>query len=167
MDVENVTIPCPCKGTPHPDGDTVGLLPKLGLRGGVSVQTAIYAALQGGPIAATEMTGILAEAYVLNGVATWSLVDPLGQPLEVNRENIVAYLLSDFNVSAAVADKCDELYMQPVVSPLALVASTSSPNGSTSAPTSVPNGHTPKRPKRSKRSSTSTTTTGVTATTTG
>lgn len=169
METVQVQIPCPCVGTPHPDGDTVGLRPKLGLREGVAVQTALLAVpgIREGKADTAETTGILSEAYVLAGVCEWTLVDPLGAALPVTRQNVVDRLLSDFAAAGPVADKADELYMAAVVLPLVREAESLSRNGQTGGGTSAPNGHRPKRPKRSRPSSTSTTGTGVTVTTTG
>ena len=76
---------CRCPGTPHPDGDTVYLRPKLGLAAGIAVQ----AAGRGGQAEAAwtrpSITGLLAESYLLVGVAGLepcrrSTASPAGHP---------------------------------------------------------------------------------------
>lgn len=142
------------------DEDTVYLRPRLGLAAGIAVQKLIVDANTADtPVSAAELTGVLAEAYLLHGVAAWSFPDP------VNPVTIHARLLSDFEVGAPVAEKADELYMQSVLAPLLKKASNSlratSSNGSTSA-----RGNGAQRAKKpSKRSSTTTTPTGVIETT--
>lgn len=154
MTVE-VRVACPCPGTPHPDGDTVGLREKLGLAAGIALQKLIIEANQSRPDAA-EITGRLAEGYLLHGVESWSFTDDQGRVLAVNPEAIKRILLADFSLAAPIADAADDLYMAPILLPLVTRANNSSPttptNGSTSA---SPPGTSPRR-KRSKRSSTST-----------
>ena len=165
-----VEIACPCAGTPHVS-DTVSLRPKLGLVRGMLVQSVVAAAKRdaeetGSGLNMPLLTARITEAYLIQGVAEWTLVDALGQPIPVTEETIQEYLLSDFTIASEVADKADELYMQPVIGPLLAQASTSSPptpiNGSTSASSKQPR----KPRKQSKRSSTSTTQTADTGTTT-
>ncbi len=157
---------CLCEGAPHEGGDFVYLRAKLGLAAGTTLQRLIVEANQNRSDNA-DLTGKLAESYLLLGVSGWNLVDDKGHPIAVNPETIKTNLLDDFARAAPVADAADGLYMGPVLAPLVQKAlassSTSTTNGSTSP---KPSGQ-PKRPKRSKPSSTSTTQTGVTATISG
>jgi hypothetical protein len=161
-----VSVACPCPGTPHPDGDTVYLHPKLGLAAGIAVQKLIIEANQSEErLNAAELTGVLAEGYLLYGVTSWTLLDEQGKPLPVNRDTIRAALLEDFTVGAPIADVADDLYMGPVLLPLVKRASNSSPSSPTNGSTSARKASTRKRQKPSKQSSTTTSQTGVTATT--
>lgn len=153
-----VTIPCPCPETPHPDGDTVHLWPKLGLLAGIAVQKLVVDAIQAGKgLTSAETQGILAEGYLLWGVRDWTLVDEKGAKRPVDHDAIRACLLSDFAVAAPVADAADDLYMEAVIAPLLKRVSTSSRNGSTNGSTSPRPSGGGERRKRSKRSSTTTT----------
>lgn len=148
------------------DGQTVGLLPKLGLAAGIELQQRFRALLQVEPrLSHQEIVGQLTESYLLVGVAEWSFSDDMG-PIPVSRENIAKYLLSDFALASPVADAADDLYYGPVLAPLVASLQTSLLGGSTSEQTSATNGSSAKPRRQSKRSSTSTTQTVDTATTT-
>lgn len=156
-----VHIPCPCPGTPHPDGDTVGLREKLGLAAGIALQRMVINANQNRPDA-EELTGKLAEGYLLHGVEDWTLVNEDGRPIPVTDITIRKWLLEDFATAAPIADQADGLYMAAVLLPLVNRAQTSSPSSPTNGSTSRPRSGTSKRPKPSKPSSTTTTPTDST-----
>lgn len=144
---------CLCPGSPHADGDFVYLRPKLGLSAGIALQRLIVEANQQQGVDAAEMTGKLAEAYLLHGVAEWTLLDANGKLIPVTNETVAYQILSDFSRSEAAADKADDLYMGPVLAPLvnrALASSQTTPTKGSTSP--IPAGGS-KRPKRSKRSS--------------
>lgn len=146
---------------------TVSLRPKLGLAAGIELQQKFRALLQMDPRPShPEITGALTEAYLLVGVAEWTLTDDMG-PIPMSRENIATYLLSDFELAQPVADVADDMYYGPVLSPLVASLSSSLRGMPTKRLTSVTNGSSQKPRKRSKRSSTSTTQTDATAPTTG
>jgi hypothetical protein len=150
-----VQIPCPCPGTPHGDGDTVYLRAKLDLHAGIAVQHLIINANQATErLGAAELTGVLAEGYLLYGVESWTLVDEDGRTVPVTQATIRSRLLSDFAVAAPVAEMADDLYMAPVLLPLVKRASASLPTTPTNGSTSAPPAGTPKPRKPSKRSST-------------
>jgi hypothetical protein len=155
---------CQCPGAPHPDGDLIYLRPRLGLAAGIAIQRLVVEANQDRSDSA-EITGRLAEAYLLHGVADWNLVGEGGKAIPVNADSIRLYLLSDFARSAPAADAADDLYMAAVLGPLVNRALASSPTTSTSASTSVtPRGKSKAR-RPSKPSSTITTPTDATAAT--
>jgi hypothetical protein len=157
-----VPVACPCEGTPHQDGDTVYLHPKLGLAAGIAVQKLIIEANQTEErLSAAELTGVLAEGYLLHGVAAWTLVDDQGKSLPVDKDTIRKKLLDDFTVGAPVADAADDLYMEAVLLPLVKKVSDSSRSSRTNGSTSAPKAATRKRQKPSKQSSTTTSQTGV------
>ena len=166
MATEDIAVPvgvCLCPGTPHEDGDFVYLRAKLGLAAGTTLQRLIVEANQNRADNA-DLTGKLAESYLLLGVASWNLVDDKGHPVPVNPQTITTHLLDDFARAAPVADIADGLYMGPVLAPLVQKALASSSSTTTNGLTSVkPDGRS-KRPKRSKPSSTSTTPMVVTET---
>jgi hypothetical protein len=155
----DVPIPCPCPGTPH-EVDHVYLREKLGLAAGIAIQRMVIDANQNRPDTA-ELTGLLAEGYLLHGVESWTLESD-GHPVPVSAASIRAWLLEDFVLAAPIADAADTLYMAAVILPLVTRASISSPSTPTNGSTSRPRPGTSKRPKPSKRSSTITTPTGST-----
>jgi hypothetical protein len=162
MDTTNVPVPvgaCLCPGTPHQDGDIVYLRAKLGLAGGTTLQRLIVEASQNhsngstvGKMFEAEVSGTLAEAYLLVGVESWNLLGENGGPIPVTPDTIKSQLLDDFARAAPVADKADDLYVGPVLDPLvqraAALSSTSMTNGLTSVKPRGPS----KARKRSKRS---------------
>lgn len=160
-----VEVPCPCPGTPHPDGDMVFLRSKLGLAGGSMLQRLAIEANQARPDAA-DLTGMLAEAYLRVGVSGWTFVDVDGAPVPVTADSLQSWLLDDFALAAPIADKADELYLGPVLLPLVKAGARRSPSTTTAASTSRTSRGSAKNRKRSARSSTSTTQTDYTETTT-
>jgi hypothetical protein len=118
------------------------------------------------PAEAEEILASLTEAYVVYGVASWSLLGADGKPLPVTGPNIKAVLLTSLDDAMLVADEADTLYAGKVMRPLMARASkslrTTPTDGSTSAPTdSSPEPLTPSSP-----SSTTPTQTDATETTT-
>ena len=137
-------VPCPCPGTPHPDGDTVSLYPKLNLHDGVFAQRKIIAALDS-KLDSDEVVATLMDVYCRKGVAAWTLVDADGKPLEVTPEAIEANLLSDFSVGNLIAEKADSLYSAALIDPLRNGA------GKSSRPTPIYGSTSPKTPSSRKR----------------
>jgi len=140
-------VPCPCPGTPHPDGDTVSLYPKLGLHDGVYAQRKIIAAVEG-KSDSDEVIATLMDVYCRKGVAAWTCVDDKGKPLAVTPENIEAMLLSDFSIGTVVAERADALYSPALIDPLRLPAVKSSRPTPTNGPTSHKTASSPKPRKR-------------------
>lgn len=162
-------IPCPCPGTPHPDGDTVYLRDKLGLRAGATLQSLIIASRRQNardddaepppltPMQTAEVNGNLIEQYVLLGVVGWTFVDGKGQKVPVHSDTIRSWLLDDFERATPVADAADDLYKDAVIGPLVRGASELSPDTTTDTSTShIPTG-TQSDPTQSRPFSTSTT----------
>jgi hypothetical protein len=108
-----VVVACPCPGTPHAE-DTVYLRDKLGLAGGATLQRLVVEVNQSGSDQA-ETSGRLAEAYLRVGVADWTFTDENGRKVPVNPDNLQRLLLDDFSLAMPVADRADELYLQPVL----------------------------------------------------
>lgn len=157
-------IPCPCEGTPHPEGDTVQLRKRLDLAGGVRLQRLLIDANREGADTAV-LSGRLAEAYLLVGVCAWTFRDRHGKPVPVNDGTIRDLLLSDYERSALIAEEADGLYVGPVLGPLLSRERTSSQTTSTVVSTSPTSNGSPITPKRSRRSSTTTIQTDDTETT--
>ena len=160
----DVRIACPCPGTPH-DGDTVSLRDKMDLRTGTALQSLIVESIRSAEnrLDQADIVGILNEGYLLYGIERWTLIDGRGRPLEVTKDNIRAVLLSDFALSAPIAEAADDLYPAAAIDPLVRRASMSSPATPTNGSTSAPPTTLQRRP--SKRSSTSTSPTDATETT--
>jgi hypothetical protein len=161
-----VEVACGCLATPH-EQDVIYLRPRLGLGEGIAIERCVRDFLLAqGRAAEDAILKALTEYYLLFGIAKWNLVDADGKDIEVSAESITRYLLSDYARARPVADKGDELYKEPILSPLLRRAKnsseTTSPNGSISATRDA----TLRRPKRSKLSSTTTTPTDDIATTT-
>jgi hypothetical protein len=157
-------IPCPCEGTPHPEGDTVQLRKRLDLAGGVRLQRLLIDANREG-VDTAELSGRLAEAYLLVGVTAWTFRDKAGKPVPVNDGAIRELLLSDYERSALIAEEADGLYIEPVLGPLLSRARTSSPTTTMVASTSATGNGSPVTRSRSRRSSTTTIPTDDTTTT--
>jgi hypothetical protein len=157
----DVPVSCPCPGSPHPDGDTIRLREKLGLAAGIAIQRMIIDANSEKDNTA-ELTGKLAEGYLLHGVESWTLVNEAGLDIPVNEATIRHHLLDDFVVASPVADAADGLYMAAVILPLVQKAQSLSPSTPTNGSTSPRPSGTPKPPKQRKRSSTTTTPTDST-----
>jgi hypothetical protein len=156
---------CLCPGAPHADGDFVYLRPKLGLAAGIAVQKLVIDANKAiEPLSAAELTGLLAEGYLLHGIASWNLIGER-DAIPVNPQTIKAHLLDDFERSQAAADAADDLYMTAVIAPLLRRASISSLDTSSNGLTSAHGNGARKPRKRSKQSSTTTSPMEDTATT--
>lgn len=163
----SVPVPCPCpEEHRHEGGDTVYLRPTLGLLAGIAIQKLFIEMSQAEGLDAATMTGRLAEAYLLHGVADWTFLNGKGK-VPVDDEHIRSVLLADFTVAEQVADAADDLYLSVVLDPLRKKIANLSPTTSTNGSTSPSRVGTPKRPKRSKRSSTTPTPTADTAATSG
>lgn len=157
----DVRIACPCPGTPH-DGDTVTLRDKMDLRTGTALQSLIIESIRSAEnrLDQADIVGILNEGYLLYGISAWTLTDARGRALEPSKENIRTHLLSDFAISAPIAEAADDLYPAAAIDPLVRRASMSSPATPTNDSTSPPPTTLPQKPSR--RSSTTTSPTGAT-----
>ena len=133
---------CRCPGRPHQPGDTVTL------RGEPSVPMGTAAwgvASMGGAI--WDVQARLAEVWLRYGITAWSFLDSKGGPEPVTAANIDRLL--PFNRGGMeVANAADDIYSDPVLSPLAARRSMSSPPTPTDDSTSAspPSGDTPPTP---------------------
>lgn len=153
------TIPCVCPpkadGTPRHDSDEVTLHERLSFRTALAVRNVIR--LREDDEGTEEILAALTEQYLIHGIASWTLQDARGKPVEVNRASIATFLEEHPLEAFVVGDEADDLYSEAVVLPLLGRASTSSPplptNGSTSAQTASPT--KPRKPSRPSSTSTS------------
>lgn len=83
-----------------------------------------------------EYIAALAEAYLIQGITSWSLVDAKGKPVPPSRENVRSILMDDYDEAEVVANAADELYSAKVVLPLLVRGSTSSVEPPTETSTS-------------------------------
>jgi hypothetical protein len=150
-----VAVACPCPGTPHSDGDTVFLGPKLSFRAGVMADSKI-ADIVNGSGNVDEVKAVLLETYILDGVKAWTFVDAEGTDIEVTPATIQAWLLSDYSIGVLVSEQADKLYSEAVSDPLARRSFPSLQTGPTNGSTSRKSGSSAKRRKPSKPSSTTT-----------
>ena len=156
-----VAVACPCPGTPHSDGDTVFLSPKIGFNAGVIADSKLVDILRGsGDVDAVKAA--LLTTYITDGVRAWTFVDAEGADIKVTPESIAAILLSDYELGVVVAEAADPLYSKAVTNPLLRRMSESSPTSPTNGSTSRKRGSSAKRPKASEPSLTSITPTDST-----
>lgn len=176
----DVQIPCPCPpkadGTPRHDSDTVTLRDTLDFRTRLSLrQTIKWAKELNDDLTDGEALAVLTEAYCLQCIDAWSLVDDKGKKLPPSRAEVRNFLEEHDDAAMLVADAADTMYSKVVLLPLLLTASKSSPpspiDGSTSPKMDgESNGQTdrssrstpPTSPRRSRRSSTATSLMAVT-----
>lgn len=98
---------CQCPGTPHAEGDTVTLRPRLSFDQNVAALQAILEA--GGKAAAAW------PIYAFDGPEAWNLVDANGRPLPLTREALEAL---DWADQYEIADAADTIYGGQVLAPL-------------------------------------------------
>lgn len=152
---------CPPKATGevrHATGDTIELRERLDFRSALTARNTFAMMKQEDPdTSAAEILAALTEVYLLLGIASWSVVDGKGKPVEPNKAAIREYLLSKPDVAMTVGDAADELYSEAVITPLVVRAQNSSLPSPTNGSISATNGSHPKPRKPSKPSSTTTT----------
>ncbi len=163
-------IPCICPlkdgQTRHEAGDTVTLHDRLDFRAAtVARNTVALMSQEDGDVSTAEILAGLTEVYLFHGIASWSVVDERGKPVDPNKATIRQYLLSNTDVAMLVGDEADGLYSESVIAPLVARASMSSQPTPMPASTSRTNGSGPKSRTRSKPSLTITTLTDDTETT--
>ena len=115
---------CACPNTPHPDGDTVTLKPKLTFDENVAAFAAIFSPPNPGAVA--KAWGV----YLHAGPVAWNLLDEDGRAVPLTDDALDGL---DFPDQYAIADAADDLYGETVVSPLVRQMSKSSPTSPTPA----------------------------------
>jgi hypothetical protein len=131
---------CACPGTPHPEGDLVYILPKIGLEGGTAAQVDFSTTQREIPLTDADRASeddptprrrLFSQTlqrrwmvtFVRFGAVGWNLVDENG-PLPFDVEE----LLSDFDLAYPVADRADDLYAEAVMRPLLEASERTSPS---------------------------------------
>lgn len=149
---------CPPKAgeTRHPGGDTVTLRERLDFVAGRTARN-IVRVMRGDNTETQYIVASITEWLMLTAIASWSVVDAKGKPVEPTQDNIREYLLPNDLAADAVANEVDAAFMEAVLAPLANEASKSLPDTPTEESTSQTNGSSPKPRKPSKPSSTTTT----------
>lgn len=147
---------CPPDGSRHQEGDTLTFPERLPFRVAVIGQKGLALLYNDDPGATTaDVLGYLAEFYLLNTIASWTVCDEKGKPLPLTRAHIVERLLASPDAYGA-ADFADDLYSEQVIGPLVSRASKSSSSTRTNGSTSPRPGAGRTR-KPSKPSSTAST----------
>lgn len=139
-------IACPCPGTPHKDGDTVYLYPKLAFVDGVVVLRAVGVAKEAGA-GDEELSAVLLNGYLERGLAKWTFTDANG-PVPLNRDTVRAFTAGNLLEAIGIANHAETLYSAALIGPLATGASTSSTSTPTPTSTSATSGTSKKRRKR-------------------
>ena len=122
----DVTVGCPCPGTPHPDGDTVTLRDKPNFHMGTM-------ALGWAGRQATDdipTTGEIMELYLRDGITAWTFVLEDGSPRAVDDEGL-DWLLDDYELAYPIADEAASLYTDRIFAPLLKQTRNSSQTGRT------------------------------------
>lgn len=165
----NVAIPCVCPpltdGQPRHETDTVTLRDRLGFRAALTARNAILVAKQEDDRASVpEILAAMTEAYLVQGVESWTLADQKNKPLPLTLANLREFMDEHVDEAMLVSDAADELYAKAVIDPLVRTASKSSPDTRTASSTSATTGSASTRQKRQKPSSTTTSQTDGTGT---
>jgi hypothetical protein len=159
------TIECICPpradGEPrHAHGDNVTLRPSLDFVGLARARNVVLAMRVEADANAPEIQAAVTEAYLLQGITAWTVVDADGDAVPPTKDAIRGYLLARASAAIVVGDEADGLYsaaLMDALDPLVKAASSSSPATPTTESTSQPTDSPTKPRKHSKRSSTTTT----------
>lgn len=139
----NVPVPCTCPQA-HEDGDVVYLAPKLGLRGGLAVESAMTE---------PDPTMAVAWALITNNVVGWTKTDANGDPEPITEENLDA-LLPYAQGGEIVSNRAASLYLEDAFGPFEQRRKDSLQRSRTSGQTRpLLASHKPSRRKRSGSSS--------------
>jgi len=154
---------CPGAPRPHPDGDTVTLVPRLTLPMAASLKTRMLSAdLGDDSIAAVQfslVSGYL-RAAPFGAILSWSFLEegpelkgqPTFEPVPITSEN-VERLLPWANGGEEVAETADRLYGADFLAPFLRRINTSSNTGRTGTSTSATTSSSRPRRSPAKRSS--------------
>jgi hypothetical protein len=145
---------CRCPGTPHVDGDTVYLAPKMTIPMGIAAWHVVRNATD-----AADLEGRLANVYLHFGITGWTFVDresPDVDPRPVRwdpdkAEDLIEKYLPLWEGGFTVAQAADGLYGEAIFFPLASARDQlrkSSQTGPTADSTPAPpdSGSTPQTP---------------------
>lgn len=138
---------CRCDGSPHADGDTVSLRPKLTTPMGAAAMAVLSGTSEPG-----ELESALTAVFLQLGIAAWSFTDTAGLPVAVNAASIER-LLPWTAGGWEIANRVFDLYGEDLFAPLAPRRSKPSRNGLTASSMSATRLSGSKRPKRRSPSS--------------
>lgn len=139
---------CRCPGTPHTDGDTVSLRPKIDL----SMGAAAWAAMNSSQADTTDMQAAVSMVYMKYGIVAWSFVDTAGLPIPVRGANFDE-LLPWGDGGMEVLEAADGLYGTELMRPFVRRQETLSRSGRNGGSTSPKKSSGPKSRSHSKPSS--------------
>ena len=125
--------PCRCPGTPHSDGDTVSMYPKLPLDAGLEAHAAMSVIADG-----VKRLAAVYRISIEAGIGEWTFVDDKGQSIPINPETI-RELLTYGEGGEEVREKATELYGAALLAPFR-----QRQERSTKTPSSSPHGPTAK-----------------------
>lgn len=125
-------IACPCPGTPHAEGDTVFLYPKLAFVDAVVVLRKLELASADGADP-QEIGAVLMDGYLQRGIAKWTFLDEDG-PRPVNRTTIAEFSAANLMLAVQIADHADDLYSHALIDPLQAKSSRTTPTAKSTSP---------------------------------
>lgn len=110
---------CACPGSPHPEGDTVSLLPQLSIEGGAAAELDlidVMNAAKDGDSREASYAKLLVRwtaTFVRYGAVAWNWIGDEGPvPFDVE------VLVNDYSLSRLVAGRANDLYQQAALDPL-------------------------------------------------
>jgi hypothetical protein len=128
-EARSVHIKCICG---HHETDTITLRERLPFRTALKIRAQTAVVMDDDPDAGVaDILAALTEAYVLDGIESWTLTDADGKPLAPSKANIREKLLTNFEQAWDVAEKADDMYQEQVIVPLVAMGQRSLPPGST------------------------------------
>jgi hypothetical protein len=122
------------------------------MSGGMAAQGAIADAYDDLVLDYVRLQELLSTVWIRHGVADWTFLDDLGNPIPVTPDNVTR-ALPFTKGGRLVADKADDLYAEAVTAPLVERVAALSKRG----PTHTPSPTSPNRATRRKQRSPSST----------
>jgi hypothetical protein len=115
---------CRCPGTPHEDGDTVSLRPKIDL----SMGAAAWQAMEMATADPIDMQAAVSLVYLRYGIVAWSFVDEAGLPVPIRGADMERWLPWG-DGGKEVIEEADGLYGAELMRPFLRRLATLSPIG--------------------------------------
>lgn len=125
-----VTVPCPCSGTPHPDGDVVTLRDIPSFRMGANALG--WASQPTSQPASADIS----EMFIREGITAWTFLEDDGSTKPVTDETL-DWFLDDYTRAYPVAEVAAGLYADVIFAPLQAQVRSSSPTSRTGRSTSA------------------------------
>lgn len=150
LDGRNLTVECPCPGTPHGE-DMVTFKAVLPLAAGIAAMAALRDSVEkyGTDLNALVLGETLYPIYFAHAIESWTFTKEDGSPLLQAEADAVL----PFDVKFAIADAADDIFGEQVARPLVAMIQRLLPAGQTGRLTSPKrdSGSSPR--SRSRRSS--------------